>query len=155
LQPPPLEATTTVTVLIRVSPPTPATADQQIQPLPVQISDVMDFHINSTTWARWSLARAGVHGGILKMVVPAGMSMAELKRKVERQTGIAAGWQRLVFAGRQLPDSETTGEAIGFRGLSGQRVTLLIIAPPSSDDEGLTFASSRGRHQAARGWQRA
>jgi hypothetical protein len=73
---------------------------------------------------------------LLRTTLPAGASVAELKLLLAPLAGVAAGRQRLVFAGRLLPDGEAVGEAIGFCGGSGERVVLLLVAPPdaSGDD---------------------
>jgi hypothetical protein len=91
---------------------------------------------------------SAVGGGLLRVTLPASTSVAELKRLLEQQAGIAALRQRLVFAGRLLPDGEAVGQEIGFCGASGERVVLLLDAPPDgpgsdpgSDDWGLAAAA--------------
>jgi hypothetical protein len=70
-----------------------------------------------------------VHPGeVLKMTVPANTSVAELKRELELLAGVAARWQRLVFAGRKLADDETVGETIGFYRWD-ERVAFLVPLP--------------------------
>ena len=81
---------------------------------------------------------------MLKITVPARTSVAELKSCLESRAGVAAQLQRLVFAGRLLPDSEPVGEAIGYCGESGERVVLLLTAPPGNDDSGFTVVAPRG-----------
>ena len=127
--PPPLPGDVQVTVLVRVCRPGPA---QPPLPPHFQAPDATGVRGDALIAPGPVAAAAAAAGGeLVRVAVRAGATVAELKRLLARLAAVAAERQRLVFAGRLLRDGEAVGGAIGFCGASGERVTLLLPAPPA------------------------